>query len=348
MLAAREGERTEARRNWKKIDSIKDLKEGYLGQVVHIILKMMVEYKAIVVLEDLNMGFMRGRQKIERNVYEQFEKMLIDKLNYYVDKQRDVADYGGLLHAYQLTNRFDSFKKLGKQSGCLFYIPAWNTSKIDPVTGFVNLFDTRYENVGKSLEFFSKFDSIRYNPEKDWFEFSFDYKNFSSKADGSRTGWTLCTYGSRIETFRNPEKCNQWDNIEVNLTEKFKNIFVSKGIDINGNLKDAICNCQDKSFLESLMHAMKLLLQMRNSITNSEVDYLISPVADADGRFYDSRSCGADLPQDADANGAYNIARKGLWAVNKIKAAEPGARVNLAITNKEWLQFAQSRPYLDD
>lgn len=76
--------------------------------------------------------------------------MLIEKLNYLVDKKADASVSGGLLNAYQLTSKFDSFQKLGKQSGFLFYIPAWNTSKIDPVTGFVNLLDTRYQNVEKA------------------------------------------------------------------------------------------------------------------------------------------------------------------------------------------------------
>lgn len=93
LLTEREGERQDARRNWKKIANIKDLKRGYLSQVVHIISKMLVEYNAIVVLEDLNPGFIRGRQKIERNVYEQFERMLIDKLNFYVDKHKDANVY---------------------------------------------------------------------------------------------------------------------------------------------------------------------------------------------------------------------------------------------------------------
>lgn len=144
LLTEREGERQDARRNWKKIANIKDLKRGYLSQVVHIISKMMVEYNAIVVLEDLNPGFIRGRQKIERNVYEQFERMLIDKLNFYVDKHKEANETGGLLHALQLTSEFENFKKSEHQNGCLFYIPAWNTSKIDPATGFANLFDTRY------------------------------------------------------------------------------------------------------------------------------------------------------------------------------------------------------------
>ncbi len=348
LLAEREGNRAEARKNWKKIENIKDLKQGYLSQVVHIISKMMVEFDAIVVLEDLNMGFMRGRQKIERNVYEQFEKMLIDKLNYYVDKQKDADETGGLMHALQLTSKFESFQKLGKQSGCLFYIPAWNTSKIDPVTGFVNLFDTRYTNADQARRFFYLFDSIRYNADKDWFEFAFDYNHFTSKAEGTRTKWTLCTHGTRIRTFRNPAKVNQWDNEEVVLTEEFKRAFASAGIDIHGNIKDSVCALAERRFLEPLMHLMKLLLQMRNSITNSETDYLLSPVADENGNFYDSRCSGDALPKDADANGAYNIARKGLWAVRQIQESTEGQKPNLAIKNKEWLNFAQQKPYLND
>ena len=349
LLQAREGDRKEARQNWQKIENIKELKEGYLSQVVHVITKMMVEYKAIVVLEDLNGGFMRGRQKIERQVYEKFEKMLIDKLNYYVDKQKDANENGGLLHAYQLASKFDTFKKLGKQSGCLFYIPAWNTSKIDPVTGFVNMLDTRYENADKARNFFSKFKSISYNADKNWFEFVIDdYSKFTDKAKDTRTDWVLCTYGTRIKTFRNPEKLNQWDNKEIVLTDEFKKVFVEAGIDINGNLKEAICTLTEKKHLESLMQLMKLLVQMRNSETNSEVDYLLSPVADTEGHFYDSRNCGDNLPKDADANGAYNIARKGLWAVMKIKASKSGETLKLGISNKEWLQFAQEKPYLND
>ena len=349
LLQAREGDRKEARQNWQKIENIKELKEGYLSQVVHVITKMMVEYKAIVVLEDLNGGFMRGRQKIERQVYEKFEKMLIDKLNYYVDKQKDANDNGGLLRAYQLASKFDTFKKLGKQSGCLFYIPAWNTSKIDPVTGFVNMFDTRYENADKARKFFNKFKSISYNADKEWFEFVIDdYSKFTDKAKDTRTDWVLCTYGTRIKTFRNPEKLNQWDNKEIVLTDEFKKVFMEAGIDINGNLKEAICTLTEKKHLESLMQLMKLLVQMRNSETNSEVDYLLSPVADTEGHFYDSRNCDDNLPKDADANGAYNIARKGLWAVMKIKASKPQENLKLGISNREWLQFAQEKPYLND
>ena len=87
LLNVKENERKQARQSWQSIANIKDLKEGYLSQVIHKISELMVKYNAIVVLEDLNAGFMRGRQKVEKQVYQKFEKMLIDKLNYYVDKK---------------------------------------------------------------------------------------------------------------------------------------------------------------------------------------------------------------------------------------------------------------------
>jgi hypothetical protein len=81
LLAIKEGDRLNARRNWSTIENIKELKQGYLSQIVHLLSKMMIENDAILVLENLNSGFMRGRQKVEKSVYLKFEKMLIDKLN---------------------------------------------------------------------------------------------------------------------------------------------------------------------------------------------------------------------------------------------------------------------------
>lgn len=61
------------------------------------------------------------------------------------------------------------------------------------------------------------------------------------------------------------------------------------------------------------------------------------------GKFYDSRTCGKNLPENADANGAYNIARKGLWIVEQIKNTRDDdmAKIKLAISNKDWLRYAQ-------
>ena len=291
LLDVRADKRLKASQSWQTIENIKELKEGYLSQAIHKITQLMVKYHAVVVLEDLNKGFMRGRQKVEKQVYQKFEKMLIDKLNYLVDKHKDANETGGLLHALQLTSEFKNFKKSEYQNGFLFYIPAWNTSKIDPVTGFVNRFDTRYTNAVEAQKFFRKFDEIRYNEEKDWFEFEFDYDKFTQKAHGTRTRWTLCTHGKRLRSFRNPAKQYNWDSEVVALTDEFKRILGEAGIDIHENLKDAISNLEGKrrKYLEPLMQFMKLLLQLRNSRKNPEEDYILSPVADENGVFYESR-----------------------------------------------------------
>lgn len=348
LLNKREKGRDEERKAWKTIETIKELKEGYLSQVIHKITELMVEYNAIIVLEDLNLGFMRGRQKVEKSVYQKFEKMLIDKLNYFADKKKAQNELGGVLKAYQLANKFESFQKMGKQSGFLFYTQAWNTSKIDPVTGFVNLFDTRYENVAKSKAFFEKFDSIRFNSDKNWFEFSFDYNDFTAKAEGTKTKWTICTYGKRIESYRNPDKNLQWDGKDINLTEEFKFFFEKYGIDINSELQSEIVKQDKKEFFEGLLHLLRLTLQLRNSKTGTDIDYMQSPVADENGAFYNSDECGESLPENADANGAYNIARKGLMIIDKIKKSEDLKKIDLKISNKEWLSFAQNKPYLKD
>jgi CRISPR-associated protein Cpf1 len=341
LLNAKEGYRNEARKNWQTIKNIKELKEGYLSQAIHEIIKLMLEYNAIVVLEDLNFGFIRGRQKIEKQVYQKFEKMLIDKLNYLTDKKKNPEEMGGLLNAYQLTSKFKSFREMGKQNGFLFYILAQYTSKIDPATGFTDMFDTRYINLESSKAFFEKFADIRYNGAKNYFEFVIDdYSKFYAKAKDLRKAWTICTNDKRIRTFRNPLKNHQWDNEEVVLSDEFIKLFNEYNINLL-NLKYEILRQTKKEFFERLLHLFKLTVQMRNSIKNSDIDYIISPVTDAKGEFFDSRRQKSDLPDNADANGAYNIARKGLLIIEQIKKADDLRKINLAISNKEWLQYAQ-------
>ena len=359
LLAEREGNRAEARKNWMKIEKIKDIKQGYLSQVVHIISKMMVEYDAIVVLEDLNKGFMRGRQKIERNVYKQFEKALIDKLSYYVDKQKGINEAGGLLHALQLTNISKNSKKLSIQNGCLFYVRAWNTSKIDPVTGFVNLFKLRdITNSERRKDFFEKFDSIRFVSKEDGFEFTFNYDNFETQSEDFKKSWSVFTHGKRIVM---NEKNGHKQMIDVYPTEMLIEAFEKIGVNLLPNMEmmpiinTIEANNTNASFFSSLFYAFKITLQMRNSNAETGEDFMLSPVIVNGHYFYsvneEDKGCDpygnwiSNWPVDADANGAYNIARKGLWAIRQIQRTPAGERLNLAIKNNEWLKFAQQKPY---
>ena len=161
--------RDNARKNWQEIGKIKDVKNGYLSGVISKIARMVVDYNAIIVMEDLNRGFKRGRFKVERQVYQKFENMLISKLNYLVFKEKKADENGGILKGYQLTYLPKSALQIGKQCGCIFYVPAAYTSKIDPATGFINIFDfKKYSGsainakVKDKKEFLMSMNSIRY------------------------------------------------------------------------------------------------------------------------------------------------------------------------------------------
>lgn len=348
LLDKKEKERDKARKNWTSVENIKELKEGYISQVVHKICELVVKYDAVIAMEDLNFGFKRGRFSVEKQVYQKFENMLISKLNLLIDKKAEPTENGGLLRAYQLTNKFDGVNK-AKQNGIIFYVPAWDTSKIDPVTGFVDLLKPKYTSVREAKKLFETIDDIKYNTNTDMFEFCIDYGKFPRCNSDFKKTWTVCTNSSRILSFRNEEKNNEWDNKQIVLTDEFKSLFNEFGIDYTSDLKASVLSISNADFYNRLIRLLSLTLQMRNSIIGStlpEDDYLISPVANDRGEFYDSRNykgSNAALPCDADANGAYNIARKALWAINVLKDTPDDMlqKAKLSITNAEWLEYTQ-------
>ena len=338
-LDQREHERDAARKSWSSVGKIKDLKEGYLSQVIHQITTLMVDNNAIIVLEDLNFGFKRGRFCVEKQVYQKFEKMLIDKLNYLVFKDAQVNEPGSVLHGYQLTAPFESFQKLGRQSGFLFYIPAAYTSKIDPTTGFVNLLDTKYENVKEAQDLFSKMDGIRYNPAAGYFEFAIDYDKFKTQQTDHVKRWTVCTYGEVRYAYSPATKTTD----VVNVSQRIKDLFQEEGIafDNGQDLKEAITTRSSAEFHRTLIWLLKITLQLRHSRAETGEDFILSPVKNKSGEFFKSSGDPAgSLPADADANGAYHIALKGLYWVNLLSLSE---KPELKIEHKDWFKYIQTR-----
>ncbi|MGX8712482.1 MAG: type V CRISPR-associated protein Cas12a/Cpf1 [bacterium] len=349
-LVQREQERDEARKSWQSVGKIKDLKEGFLSAVIHEIAKMMIEHNAIVVLEDLNFGFKRGRFKVERQVYQKFEKMLIDKLNYLSFKDHKADEDGGILRGYQLAQQFVSFQRLGKQSGFLFYIPAAYTSKIDPVTGFVNHFNFNdITNAEKRKEFFMKMERIEMKNGD--IEFEFDYRKFKTYQTDFKNVWTVSSYGKRI--IMQPDESGHKRMVDFHPTQQIVQAFKSKGfeikegMDIRAFLSTIEANASNASFYSTLFYAFQKTLQMRNSNSETEEDYILSPVA-VNGKHFcsiDEANEGRDsngnwisqLPVDADANGAYHIALKGLYLLMNPELKK--------IETEKWLQFMVEKPY---
>ena len=370
-LDQREKKRDTARKSWQAIGKIAELKEGYLSAVIHQLTKLMVEYNAIVVMEDLNFGFKRGRFHVEKQVYQKFERMLIDKLNYLVFKDRGLTEPGGVLNGYQLAGQFESFQQLyrQKQSGMLFYVPACYTSKIDPKTGFVSMLNFKdLTNVHKKRAFFSKFDDIHFDDATGSFVFTFDYKNFDGKAkeEMKQTQWSVYSKDKRIVYDSNQRL---YKNIDV--TAKLKALFDKVGIDykneknvlddimaIGADLKEGAKPSKEIAEFwdgkDGLVYNFKLILMMRNSNARTGEDYIISPVMADDGTFFDSREEFkkgeiAKLPIDADANGAYHIALKGLSLLKRFDAASEKElkKFDMKISNADWFKFTQEKSYAE-
>lgn len=342
LLDRKEKGRDEARQAWKSIENIKELKAGFLSGVVHQLAQMMVQHNAVIVLEDLNLGFKRGRFKFEKQVYQKFEKALIDKLNYLVFKERVVGEAGHYLNAYQLTAGFESFEKLGKQSGILFYVPANNTSKIDPVTGFINTLYPKYANREKAQAFFSAFDHIRFNPDEDYFEFTFSLEAFTSDKNDDALQcrqWTVCSFGDRT-VYEKTGQGTFGTTRRVQVTDELKTLFSCAHIAFcdGHDIKDEICRQADADFFRQLIHWLSVILALRYTYQDDgkDIDYILSPVK-RNGRFFDSRQACEDQPCDADANGAYNIARKGLYLIRNISDDGRLPKLN----RQAWLNFAQ-------
>lgn len=342
-LVTREKERDFSRKSWQEIGNIKNLKEGYLSAIVHQLALLIEKYGAIIVMENLNMGFKRGRMKVERQVYQKFEKMLTDKLQYMSFKDRPASEYGGIARGYQLTG---DFKEGQNNNGILFYVTAGYTSKIDPTTGFVNVFNfKKLKDAKLRKEFFEKFNTIFYKKDEalreDYFVFDFSYSKFETYQSMHRDDWQVCTVGHR--SLYNPKTKKE---AVIHLNTEMKKILNEFGVSYSEdeNLIEKICQNEQcsKKVLDLFRLTVKLRNNLKNEMTPSKIeDCIISPVKNSEGVFFNSMNGDPTLPKDSDANGAYCIARKGLAIVNKNRLASHDERFDYVLSNTDWFKEMQ-------
>lgn len=284
-LLSREIERQLNRQSWEPVAKIKDLKKGYLSYVIRKISDLIIQYNAIVVLEDLNFRFKQVRGGIERTIYQQFEKALIDKLSYLVFKDKNPDEIGGVLNGYQLVAPFSSFKDLGKQSGVLFYTEAEYTSKTDPLTGYRKHI---YISNGASSEkikshLIMKLIELGWEENEKSYFFTYNQKDFvdENKKDAKMDKkWTLYSKVKRIR--REKDESGYYQSKEINLNQEFKNLFENYGIDSKNKdilsiIKEMIKNKEEIllekkdfdgkkiNFYQRFVYLFNILTQVRNS-----------------------------------------------------------------------------------
>ena len=399
-LIEREKERQINRQSWEPVVKIKDLKKGYLSYVVREIADLVEKYNAIIVLEDLNMRFKQVRGGIERSIYQQFEKQLIDKLGYLVFKDdRGPESPGAVLNGYQLVAPFTTFKDLGKQTGIIFYTNAEYTSKTDPITGYRrNIYISNSASQKKIKEnLINKLKEICWDEKENSYFFTYNQKDFGSPISKE---WTLYSKVPRVRREKN-NSTGYWEYKPIDLNKEFEDLFKKceineKSIDIFSEIKELIKNNEgkltqkqefdgkNKNFYERFIYLFNLLLEIRNTISlqvkldkrgneikldeiDYGVDFFASPVkpffttagvrlvgrqieggkiqkekkeeftiknfADFERLF---KGCSSD-GFDSDGVGAYNIARKGIMILERIKQNPKDP--DLYISKEDWDSF---------
>jgi len=362
------------RKSWQEVENIREMKKGYISQVVHQICKLVREHNAIVVFEDLSIGFKRGRFAIEKQIYQNLELALAKKLNYLVFKDAIEGENGHYLKALQLTPPIQNFQDIKKQCGIMFYIPASYTSAVCPVCGFRKNISTPVKNLKENKKLVENF-SISYEARDDRFKISYKKNDFYKDEKKNKKENTVTLFGEKEEKnefkfFSNVkrlkyERSKNNRNGEVkdkNLNQELKNLFKKNEIDFrnNSNVSDQIKigNFDNENFYKPLIDILSLILQLRNSKTvkNSDGttnekesrDFISCPVcyfhSEGDLNGFKGKYIGEkNLEFNGDANGAYNIARKGalvLQKLEKIKEVKGAVGdidyVDLTITQEEW------------
>ena len=338
LLEEKEKRRDAARKDWGTIEGISDLKKGYVSNIVHQISKLMIENDAVVALEALDSGFKSSRCKIEKSIYQQFEKALISKLNLLAFKDNAHGEIGSVTRAYQLSAPFESFSKIYGQTGAIFYVNPAYTTTIDPLTGFTPFIKVRYENIRKAKAFLKAFKCIRYNQQNDYFEFYADSDSFTDKNTG-RDHWTITTHGDVRHWYN--RQSGKYE--KINITALLKAILAGGKIDYEdgSDIRDALCQANDANFYKDVFCCLQILLSTRyySNESGREAEYLVSPVMAANGTFFDTRTAGDNLPQSLPCNSAYHIALK---AKALIETIDDEGKIDLK-SSKNWLTYVQDR-----
>jgi hypothetical protein len=329
-----EKNRMEARKSWQTIGTIKELKEGYISQVVKKIADLAIEHNAFIVLEDLNTGFKRGRQKIEKSVYQKFELALAKKLNFFVNKSARAGEIGSVTKALQLTPPVSNYQDIEnrRQVGIMLYTRANYTSQTDPITGWRK---TIYLKKGSE-------ETIKKQILSSFIDFGFDEKDyyFEYRADNTEKIWKLYSgnNGKPLDRFRGKRgNKNEWNIEQIHIVQMLDKLFTnfdkkrSYRIQITDDNISLTKIDEKYTAWESLRFVIDIIQQIRNTGSEEKnADFILSPVRDKNGHHFDSREDDA-LVSNGDANGAYNIARKGVIMYEHIKR-----KCKLFISDSEW------------
>lgn len=359
LLDYKEKKRLIERQSWNTIESIKELKQGYISHVVNQITKLIFKHLEedhifpIVVFENLNTGFKQSRQKIEKQIYQKLELQLAQKLNYLVKKGRNNSEYGSFLKALQLSPKVNNFSEIEKASqfGTIFYVDPSYTSTTCPQCGFrKRLLKTQYESIKQAKEKFfnvkkdDKGSIIEILEPKIFIKYEFNKYSFTfvtiqvDKNTGEKNEFKDIVYSNveRLYWDRGSKKMEKIEDVTLQLNDILGDYKY-------GSMNESIKNINDAEFWKKLIWCLNLILQIRNSenkkvFWDSKTEEVKEEGEDRDfiqcphchfhsenkktWKSFDkkfNKSKFGEVEFNGDANGAYNIGRKWLIQLKNIQ-----------------------------
>ena len=206
LMEISETRRSRKANDWDNSDTCKNERDAYMANAISIIVRMVIDYNAIVVIEKIFDEAKNEYSAFDGQVFKKFEQKLVNRLSDLHFRDIPLGEPGSLTNPYQLCdNNGNEF-----HDGIVYYATTPYTFGVDLDTGFANVFDlskinTRYDR----QNFLSKFEQIRYDKNKNRFVFEFDYDKFITKKDIKKTKWTVLAGGPEVK-FNREHKYNTY------------------------------------------------------------------------------------------------------------------------------------------
>lgn len=320
QLADRTKEYAVKRDRWESPDTITDLKNGYIANALNDITKLAHRYEAVIVMEALDDKFKNNRAQLGQTVYRKFQKMLLDKLRWWVPDKKHPEDVLQLTAGSSCEGDYEP-----GQNGIVFLVSPWGTSSLDPATGFKDMLPTyAADKAAKKRRLFEQMKSVVFDGKD--FTMTYDYKDYGLDDAGPKTEWSVSTRGERISVEKDMKTGLRKSKTEYPseiLASALENVKYKKGDDV----RNALAALEGVK-LDTAVKALRLTLQMRNCDIGAKQDYFYSPVVDGG---LNTRKAKASQPLTTDAVTAYNLARKCIWTIKN-----NGEK----LTKEKWLEVA--------
>jgi hypothetical protein len=141
-----------------------------------------------------------------------------------------------------------------------------------------------------------------------------------------------------------PEETGKGVTIKYDITQCLKSLFEKESIDCRKDIRKEMAEkIKTKKFFKDLSFYLYLLSNTRSSISGKDIDIINCPMCG-----FNSENGFQNCSFNGDANGAYNVARKGIMILGKLNQfkKENGSlnKLNwgdLFIDIEEWDKFTQ-------